>query len=167
LAEQIAARFRQFLYLDRKRAAEGLAPGELRRWLKLKRILNQEFVPGTSLERADRRESVRVPARLRVSFRDLGALRSCLMTNLSRGGVFVETDSPLEIGTRLELRIHVEDSGEQIEVPVEVVSMNARPDVARPQRGMGLRFLELKPDVQAQVAALYERRLRDAARERG
>jgi uncharacterized protein (TIGR02266 family) len=162
--EDIQARFRQFLFLDRKRTADGLTPDELRRWTKLKRLLNQEFSPGTSYERVDRRESVRVPTRLEVGFHDRRELGACLMTNLSRGGVFVSTGSPAEIGTRLELRLSIEDGGEEIVIAAEVVSVNARPDVATPQRGMGMRFLEMKPEVKRLVDELYESQLREAAR---
>jgi len=161
--DDLHSRFQQFLYLDRKRAANELSPAELRRWIKLKRILNQQFSPGASYEHVDRRDSVRVPARLAVTFRDVGELRGCLMTNLSRGGLFVETDSPAELGTRVQLGIQIEESGEKIDVPAEVVSVNARPGSAAQQHGMGLRFLEMKPEVAEKFETFYERKLREAA----
>ncbi len=161
--DELNAQFRQFLYLDRKRAAEGLSSSELRRWMKLNRILNQRFSPNTSYEEAERRESVRVPVRLRVSFRNQGELSGSLITNLSRGGVFVATDRPAEIGTRLELRLHIEESGEEIDVPAAVVSQNVGPNLESECSGMGLRFLEMKPEVAQQIEALYERKLREAA----
>jgi uncharacterized protein (TIGR02266 family) len=161
--DDIHSRFRQFLYLDRKRGEGGLSPVELRRWIKLKRILNQQLSPGASCEQVDRRDSVRVPARLAVTFQDVQELRGCLMTNLSRGGLFVETDYPAEIGTRVLLGLQIEASGEKVDVPAEVVSINARPDSAAWQHGMGLRFLEMKPEVAEKVDAFYERKLREAA----
>ena len=85
------------------------------------------------------------------------------MMNLSRGGFFVATDRPAEIGTRLELRLHIEDSSEEIDVPAEVVSRNVGPNLASGQSGMGLRFLEMKPEVAGKVQALYERKLEEAA----
>jgi Tfp pilus assembly protein PilZ len=101
------------------------------------------------------------------------------MTNLSRGGVFIATDRPAEIGTRLELRIHIEDTGEEIarlelrihiedtgeeiDVPGQVVSQNVGPNFESGQCGMGLRFLEMKPEVGRKVEALYERKLKEAA----
>jgi uncharacterized protein (TIGR02266 family) len=148
--------FRRFLHLDRKRKAGPLTPGELRRWLKLKRILNQEFTPARNFDGLDSRESVRVPARVGVSFRDLGELRECLMTNVSRGGVFIVTDDALDIGTRFELRILLEKTGESLDVPVEVVSQNARPDRATFERGMGVRFCEMKPQAREKLDELYE-----------
>lgn len=159
----VAGSFREFVRLDRKRAAQGLTHTELRRWMALKRRLTQAFSPGLSDWRADQRSSLRVPARLAVSFHDLGELRACLMTNLSRGGVFVATDDPLELGTRLELRLTVEETGKQIEVPAEVVSQNVGPDLRPDQRGMGLRFTELDAEAARQIAELYERALERAA----
>jgi uncharacterized protein (TIGR02266 family) len=155
--------FRHFLYLDRKGASEGLSPSELQRWLHLKRMLDQKFSPNTSYEEADRRKSLRVPAKLRVSFTDLGELKASLMINLSRGGVFVATDRPAEIGTRLELRLHIEESGEEIDVPAAVVFRNVGPNLGSGQSGMGLRFLEMKPEVARKIQALYERKLEEAA----
>jgi len=160
------ARFRQFLFLDRKRSSDGLTPTELRRWMKLKRFLNQEFSPGTSFERADRRESVRVPTRLRVCFGSEGELRDSLMTNLSRGGLFVETPEPADIGTFIELRLQIDETGEALEVSGKVVSQNVGPGFQSGSKGMGIRFLEMKPDAARKIDELYERRLKEAAARR-
>jgi Tfp pilus assembly protein PilZ len=118
LLDECYTQFHQFLYPDRKRAAEGT---------------------------------------------DLRELRRSLLTNLSRGGVFITTDRPAEIGTRLELRLQIEDTGEEIDVPAEVVSRNLGPACESGQSGMRLRFLEMKPEEAQKVAALYERKLKAAA----
>lgn len=159
-----AQRLREYAQLDRKRADQGLTPVELKRWIALKRALSAEFTPGVSAERADQRNSVRVPTRLAVSFRNEGELRRDLMTNLSRGGLFVETDQPCEIGTRLLLRIDLGEGDEMLEVPTEVVSLNVAPDLRTERHGMGLRFLTLDAEVQQRVDAFYERKLKEAAR---
>jgi uncharacterized protein (TIGR02266 family) len=159
----VALLFRQFIHLERKREGEGLSPLELQRWTALKRMLGKEFSPGLSDQRADQRTSVRIPTRLAVTFRDLGELQRCLMTNLSRGGVFVATERPAEIGTRLELQIHVEETDAWIEAPAEVVTCDVGPGFASDERGMGLRFLELKPETQRAIEELYERKLEEAA----
>lgn len=157
--------FRRFLHLDRKRQADALTPRELRLWMHFKRLLSEEFNPG-SLESADQRESVRVPARVAASFGDVGELRDGLMTNMSRGGVFVATDQPLAIGSRFELCIRMDDTGEEFDVPVEVVSNNARPDRAVFRPGMGVRFCDVAPEVRARLDALYERTLLEVGEER-
>ena len=60
----------------------------------------------------------------------------------------------------LDLQLHVEETGEQIDVPAEVVSHDVGPDFAAGERGMGLRFLEMKPEAQRAIEELYERQLK-------
>jgi uncharacterized protein (TIGR02266 family) len=156
--------FREFARLDRKRR-RGLSPSELQRWMLLKRRLVREFNPDVSDDQADRRASVRVPTRLVVSFGDLGELRRCWMTNLSRGGLFVATDEVLEIGARLVLRIGISQTGDEVEIPVEVASHNLGPRFES-QRGMGMRFLDMTPEVTKKLDDLYESAFRRAVETR-
>lgn len=155
----------EFLYLDRKRSDSGLSPTELRRWIQLKRAVSKRASGGAGSAPGgnERRESVRVPTHYSVNFGNARQLGECLMMNLSRGGVFVSTDSPCEIGTTLELRIHVDESGDELVVPAKVVSVNMRPDVPGPQRGMGLAFLDMSPCARDRVETLYEQKLKEAA----
>ena len=158
----VAASFRAFVFLDRKQAREGLSPSEFARWESLKRELSRELSGEGGAEQAHRRASLRVPARLRVSFASLGELGQALITNFSRGGVFVATDQVLELGVRVTLRLHVDRPGKDIEVQAEVVSQNLGPK-GDPKRGIGLRFADAEPAVRKELDALYERAL-EAAR---
>ena len=158
----VALRFREYLYLERKRSREGLSTAELRRWTTLKRLLGRTFSPELRDEAADRRSSLRVPAKMRVRFASLGELRESLMTNLSRGGLFLATDELLELGTRVMLHIDVGDAGRALEVPAEVVSQNVGPQLTR-QRGIGLRFLDMDDATRREIDRLYELRLEEAA----
>ncbi len=161
--QDIAGRFREFAQLDKKRARDGLSPEELRRWTALKRLMERKFSPGLHGKNADRRESVRVPTRLAVQFGSLGELQQSLMTNLSRGGVFITTDHLVEIGTRLELRLAIGKRGKELVIPAEVVSNNVGPRFEKGQRGMGLHFLDLEAEVKAEIEELYEKTLKDLA----
>ena len=156
----VASQFREYVRLDRVRRSGGLTPAELARWKLYKRSLGKHFSPGLSDEQADRRESVRVPTRMRVSFASEGALARVLMTNLSRMGVFVQAEELLELGTRLQLRIHVDSPHHDIEIPVEVVSHNVGPRFEADARGMGLRFLDMSPEAEKELSELYERMIR-------
>ena len=80
--QDIASRFREYVWLERKRYGQGLTPAELERWALLKRYLSRRFSPNVSDETADKRRSVRIPTRLTVTFRDDKELRSSLMTNM-------------------------------------------------------------------------------------
>ncbi|MGH0033171.1 MAG: PilZ domain-containing protein [Myxococcota bacterium] len=152
----VARMFREYANLDRMRRQGGLSPRDLARWQALKRKLGQHFSPGLSDHRADARESVRVPTRLRVSFATDGALAESLITNFSRKGVFVETDCPVEIGAQIELRIDVAKPARSITVRAEVVTHGLGPRLDA-RNGMGLRLLEGDPDVEKQLDDLYER----------
>lgn len=158
----VAASFRVFVFLDRKQSREGLSPAELARWEALKRELSRKLSGDAGEERAGQRASLRVPASLRVSFASLGELGHALITNFSRGGVFVSTEHLLELGSRVTLRLHVDQPGKDLEVQAEVVSQNLGPK-GDPRRGMGLRFADADPAVRRELDALYERAL-EAAR---
>lgn len=152
----IGARFREYVRLDKLRRAEGLTPAELHRFEALERFLSIHFAPDRPEAVGDTRESVRVPTRIKVSFAKDRELASCLMTNLSRGGVFVQTDRPLELESCFTLNIHVESPRRDISVRVEVVSVGIGPAFARNKQGMGLRFVEVSPEIEKQLRELYE-----------
>jgi Tfp pilus assembly protein PilZ len=152
----IAARFREYVRLDKQRREGALSPEELHRWQTLKRFLSIHFAPDRPEKVADTRDSVRVPTRVKVSFAADRELASCLMTNLSLGGVFVETEHPLELKSCFTLIIHVESPRRDISVPVEVVSVGVGPGFASHKKGMGLRFVSVSPATQKQLRELYE-----------
>ncbi len=161
--QDISARFREYVELERRRDREGLSKVEFERWVALKRHLTRHFDPELSEERSNERRSVRVPTRLAVTFRDQQELRSSLLTNLSRGGVFISTEHPAAMGAMLLLRIEIASTGELLEVPAQVVTLNVSQDLSRPQRGMGLRFLPNSEELERKLDELYEHQLKKAA----
>lgn len=152
----IGARFREYVRLDRQRREGGLTPAEAHRWQALKRFLSSHFAPDRPAGVPDTRDSVRVPTRIKASFATDFELHRCLMTNVSRGGVFVQTDHPLELESCFTLTIHVDSPRREISVPVQVVSVGIGPAFARKKQGMGLRFLEMSPETEKQLRELYE-----------
>jgi uncharacterized protein (TIGR02266 family) len=54
----------------------------------------------------DNRRSARVPIALEIEYRSAGAFLVAYSTNLSKGGIFIETSTPLPVGTTLTLRLH-------------------------------------------------------------
>ncbi len=90
------------------RKAGGLSPADLAHWSQLKSTLNRHFQPDVQEKHAKSPASVRVPLALNVCFESRGEVGDCLMTNLSTGGIFIATESPLPIGTPFNVRIQVE-----------------------------------------------------------
>jgi uncharacterized protein (TIGR02266 family) len=148
--------FREFMHLDRKRTGEGLTPLEYQRWRALARELSTRFSKGPPRGGAERRESVRVSTRLKVSFESPAAVSQALMTNLSRGGLFINTAFPAEPGPRLELKLLIESTGKTLQVPVEVVSSNVGEGFRTGQLGMGVRFLPMPTALRKQLDDFYE-----------
>lgn len=160
--------FREYVYLQQKHRDTGaLSVAEFQRFEALKRELSRHFQPGVKDEHANARESVRVPIRIKVGFASYGEMSESLMTNLSRAGIFISASTPLPIGTRLQLRIHVEEAEQELEVQGEVVSQNVGPGMDPRERGMGVRFRDLEPEQQALIDRLHRRALAQAMGDRG
>jgi len=157
---------RAYLALDKRRKAGGLSPGDMARWSQLKATLNRHFQPDIQEQHAQSRASVRVPLSLNVSFESRGEVRKCMMKNLSAGGIFVASESPLPIGTPFNVRIHIEKTGEEVELPGEVVSVGASADLAHDEHGMGIRFVNLTEEQRQQVADFSEEAMRKAIESR-
>ncbi len=160
MVTNMPALFREYMVLERQRASsEGISASESQRWRQLKRLLNRHFQPDLPDETADQRDSVRVPARLRIGFETYGEIRECLMSNLSRGGVFIATSEPLPMGTVLTLWIRIEESDQEISLEGEVSSHNAGPGLLSEEIGMGIRFIRLSEEQEKAVENLYEHTL--------
>lgn len=160
----LPATFREYMLLERRRASEeGITVSDWQRWVQLKRILDRQFKQEGHESSADRREdSVRVPTRLRVGFESYGEIRESLMTNVSRGGLFISTQSPLPLGTKIRVQIRIEETGDVVDVPGEVAWHNMGPDLETEARGMGVQFVRLTPEEEKAIEDLYERALRKA-----
>jgi uncharacterized protein (TIGR02266 family) len=153
---------RVFLALDKRRKASGLSPTEMARWSQLKGALSRHFEPSIEEQHARSRESVRVPLDLNVNFESLGEIRKCMMKNLSAGGIFVATESPLPIGTPFNVHIRIEKTGEDIQLPGEVVSVGASADLSAEKHGMGIRFVNLSDSQREQVEKFSEQVMKNA-----
>lgn len=158
----VASLFLEYARLDRKRTGQGLSVKQLERWSELKRRLDRQLSPGSEAAHRERRSSIRVPTRLNCSFESIGSLQKAVITNLSRTGMFINTASPLPIGTKLHLRILIEETGHEIEVPASVATNNVGPSFDMSKTGMGVRFLKEVPEITEQVDDLYESQIERA-----
>lgn len=82
----------------------------------------------------------RAPVVLAVSYRSTGGFLVSYSLNISRGGLFLESDSPIPVGTSLTLRMEIpNDSSEVREVQAKVAWIREeQSEEGRP--GMGLAF---------------------------
>ncbi len=123
---------REYAALGQRRRGEGLSPLEYQRWLDLGHQLDRAFP-----QRPRRRPG---STRLRVEFASREELRRSVMMEVRPIGLFVPTPFAPEVGARLELALHVLETGERVASRVEVVSANVGPGFSTAALGMGVRF---------------------------
>jgi len=90
----------------------------------------------------ERRESGRVALEIPIEYERLNALLSDYTYNISRGGTFIRTDRPLQVGTVLSFTIRAPRLAEPIALR-GVVRWVVEPDDAPGTRraGMGIEFV--------------------------
>jgi uncharacterized protein (TIGR02266 family) len=114
---------------------------------------------------ANRRQEPRVPVRLEVGFPDRPAFRKSYIRNISGGGVFIETDEAIPIGTAV--RVQMAFSDRAITCTCTCVWHNKRP-TSEFGRGVGFKFVDLAADEARYIHDLVYRAIeRDAGGEPG
>jgi uncharacterized protein (TIGR02266 family) len=90
-------------------------------------------------------------------FASIDAFLSEYVTNISESGVFIRTDTPLAIGTRVNLKFSIIlDEVETIEGIGEVVRVTESPEG---YRGMGVVFVQLDSFSQLIIERLLTRKM--------
>lgn len=103
----------------------------------------------------ERRKHPRYNVHLLIHVAELGQLRGVVTQDLSQGGMFIETSSPLKPGSLLPLTLIHPHTGDELPLITEVVRLVKDPNGH--QRGIGLRFHQ--PD--AALIRRLERMLED------
>jgi uncharacterized protein (TIGR02266 family) len=100
----------------------------------------------------ERRHFRRVPINVTVRIEYTGAEFPASSANLSAGGVFLETDHRLPVGTRVRLRFEVPIIAKYpIRAEAEVVWVRAEAP-----RGVAVRFVDISDDDRALLGELSE-----------
>jgi uncharacterized protein (TIGR02266 family) len=86
------------------------------------------------------RRQTRVPIQLEVEYRTTGNFLVAYSTNLSKGGLFLQTDTPAPVGTQLAIRLKVPGVDDAIEVEAVVAWIRERASPEGHPAGMGLEF---------------------------
>jgi len=98
---------------------------------------------------AFRGQDERAEEMIRVEFADssLG-----FADDLTTAGVFIRTPNPMELGEQVLLKLHILDGAEPLEVACKVIWTNKYGKESQYlRRGMGVKFLNLEPEVQKRI----------------
>ncbi|HTN42314.1 MAG TPA: TIGR02266 family protein [Nitrospiria bacterium] len=100
----------------------------------------------------DRRKDPRFDVKIKVDFSTKGIFVSNYVTNLSRGGVFIETATPLPIQSQIHLTFMLPDINVRIEATGKVVwTYDVKKGTGKVVSGMGIKFTDLLPQDKAQI----------------
>jgi uncharacterized protein (TIGR02266 family) len=101
-----------------------------------------------SREFAVRREE-RVPKTIALKFQNRQSFVNAYSANISSGGLFIKTDSPLPVGEQFSLQIEMPDVVEALKFRCEVVWTREKAENNRPA-GMGVKFCD-SPEKESQI----------------
>jgi len=90
------------------------------------------------------RLQMRCPVALKIQYENAIDFKVDYTKNVSQGGMFIQTASPFEIGTKMQLELFLPDLNEPLLMSIEVVHRHIYEDDDT-QEGVGVRFIDIDP----------------------
>ena len=104
---------------------------------------------------ADTRKDKRAPVSLKVRFKSatVDQFIEQYSMDISRGGLFIKSKSPMPVGTLLKFEFQLKDESRLIQGVGRVVWMRMAEQSSEPDRppGMGVKFIKMDPQSRAIV----------------
>jgi type IV pilus assembly protein PilZ len=114
----------------------------------------------------EKRQAPRVPIELRVDYRKMNTFFADYTKNISKGGTFIKTDKPLEIGTSFVFKLMVPLISAPVELHGEVRWIRNPGDppdeTGDDTPGMGIRFIYESDEERGRFESLVERMMRES-----
>jgi len=108
---------------------------------------------------SENRRHERAPIRLQLNYRDAtgGNFLFEHATNISNGGIFIETKHPLPMGAHLVIRFQPAEDEEELQLDGEVMWVNPWVEGdSNPNPGMGIRFENMSEEERKTVASIVK-----------
>ena len=100
----------------------------------------------------DRRNDARFDVKIKVDYYTKDIFVSNYVTNLSKGGVFIETKTPLPVQSEIHFTFILPDFNVKIEANGKVVwTYDVKKGTGKVVSGMGIKFTDLSPRHKAQI----------------
>lgn len=101
----------------------------------------------------EKRKGARAPIEIRVEYRTVGSFLSDWVVNISRGGMFIHTKSPLKIGATVRLVFSLPGMPFLFDINAKVKWSQTGPSDRQAFPGMGVEFIHIDPGVQKRIDA--------------
>ena len=116
----------------------------------------------------ERRAEQRAPIELKVEYKKLNTFFADYTKNICKGGTFIRTGKPLEVGTEFLFQLVIPTLREPLSLRglVRWVKREGEPGPegvpAEHEPGMGIRFLYDSPEQRAEIESIVERMMIDS-----
>jgi len=111
----------------------------------------------------NRRAHPRKPIELKVEYKRLNTFFADYTRNISKGGTFIKTRNPLDVGTAFVFHLHVPTLAQPLELSGRVKwIIQDGEEKAGEEPGMGIEFVYESDAARQRVAQMVEDLLRDA-----
>jgi uncharacterized protein (TIGR02266 family) len=103
----------------------------------------------------ERRRTERAPVVVRIEYATVDALFSDFTRNINEGGIFVETDEPIPLDEKVELKLRLPGSSELVHATGRVVRVEQTS--ATSAGGIAIEFEQLDADARELINAAVRR----------
>ena len=103
------------------------------------------------------RQAERLQHELLVAYKTVDGFITDWAVNISRGGIFINTRHPLNVGTTVKLIISLPDAPFPFDLVGRVTRVNEVNNPSNQVPGMGLEFLDVDDDKRARIERFVQR----------
>jgi uncharacterized protein (TIGR02266 family) len=110
----------------------------------------------------ERRKSARVHKTFKIVYRSPKAFVNHYLSDISTGGLFIKTGTPLDVGETFNLKLFLPNGGKELHVACEVVWIHtegAETANGKHPSGMGVKFLHLSSEGQEKIRSVLSNSL--------
>ncbi len=109
---------------------------------------------------AEKRKEDRITVELKVGYRTIGSFITDYIINISKGGIFINTSSPLPVGTKIRILFSIPD----IPLPFDLIGIvrwiNPVGHLSHSLPGMGIEFLEIEDRVKKRIEKFINQQIK-------
>ena len=109
----------------------------------------------------NKRRARRLQHELPVAYRSVGSFLTDWATNISHGGMFINTRSPLPVGTEVKILLQLPMLESPVGLSGRVTRVSEFDNQANTVPGMGIEFTDVDPSKRQQLEVLVKRLQRD------
>jgi uncharacterized protein (TIGR02266 family) len=109
----------------------------------------------------NKRRASRLQHELPVAYRSVGSFLTDWATDISQGGMFINTRTPLPVGTEVKILIQLPTVESPVGLSGRVTRVAQFDNQSSAVPGMGIQFTDIDPSKREQLEALVMRLQRD------